>query len=297
MKITREHVIWGYRLFLGREPESEEVVEQKLRTTSTVAELRRAFVMSGEFRAAVDVVGPADASNIVIKEIGSGVRLFVDLADSHIGLNVVRDAYEPDERAFILSHLRPGDVVVDVGANIGFFSILMAARVGTEGHVSSFEPLNRNATLLERSIAENQFQSRITVRRAGVANREGTLELISPIVTNNWGGAYLRTDSADVPPEHELLSVPIVTLDACALRRPVQLIKLDAEGAEMLVLRGAPSASPNRPPFRFDRAQPAAARVSIEMFSGRRHRRDETDRRPLLHSRRRRRVRRRDHSV
>lgn len=239
MKITREHVIWGYRLFLGREPESDLVVEQKLAAVRSVDELRRAFVMSGEFRAAVDVVAAVDISNIVIKEIADSLRLFVDLADTHVGLNVVLGAYEPDERAFIVSHLRVGDVALDVGANIGFFSILMAAQVGAAGHVYSFEPLNRNAALLERSVAENRFQTRVTVTRAAVAEAHGTLELISPRVTNNWGGAYLRTDSSEVPADHELLSVPIVTLDTCALRRPVRLIKLDAEGAEMRVLRGA----------------------------------------------------------
>lgn len=239
MKITREHVIWGYRLFLGREPESDLVVEQKLAAVRSVEELRRAFVMSGEFRSAVDVVATVDVSNIVIKEIDDSLRLFVDLADTHVGLNVVLGAYEPDERAFIVSHLRAGDVALDVGANIGFFSILMAAQVGPAGHVYSFEPLNRNAALLERSVAENRFQTRVTVTRAAVAEAQGTLELISPRVTNNWGGAYLRTDSSEVPADHELLSVPIVTLDTCALRRPVRLIKLDAEGAEMRVLRGA----------------------------------------------------------
>ena len=239
MKVTREHVVWGYRLFLGREPESEFVVAQKLAAVRTVEDLRQAFVISGEFRASIDVVGAVERTNIVIKEIDDGLRLFVDLADTHVGLNVTLGAYELDERSFVLSRLHPGDVAIDVGANIGFFSIQMAGKVGAEGHVYSFEPLNRNAALLERSIGENRFNSRVTLTRAAVADAEGTLELVTPRITNNWGGAYLRTDSAEVPPGHELLSVPIVTLDQCAIRRPVRLIKLDAEGAEMLVLRGA----------------------------------------------------------
>ncbi|MEY2497395.1 MAG: hypothetical protein QOD12_951 [Verrucomicrobiota bacterium] len=241
MKPSREHVIWGYRLFLNREPESETVVEQKLRSAPSVAELRRQFVSSVEFREQIDAFENFDATNIVIKEIAGNLRLFVDLGDSQVGLNVISGSYELQEREFILATLTPGDIAIDVGANIGFFSILMAGRVGSIGHVYAFEPLPRNASLLERSIAENDFQSRITLFRDAVADRAGSLELISPIVTNNWGGPYLRTGEAVVPPGHEITIVGLGKLDDYPVRRPVRLIKLDAEGAELLALRGAQS--------------------------------------------------------
>jgi FkbM family methyltransferase len=239
MKLSREHVVWGYRLFLNREPESEGAIEQKLRSATSVADLRRQFVGSREFHEQIDTVANFDATNIVIKEIAPGLRLFVDLADSHIGLNVISGSYEPDEREFILKVLKAGDMAIDIGANIGFFSMLMAERVGPTGHVCAFEPLPRNASLLEQSVAENDFQTRITVARAAIGDRPGSLELISPIFTNNWGGPYLRTGSAVVPPEHETTVVPVIKLDDHPLQRPVSFIKLDAEGAEMLALRGA----------------------------------------------------------
>jgi FkbM family methyltransferase len=180
-----------------------------------------------------------DATNVVIKEIGADLRLFVDLADTHIGLNVVSGSYEPIEREFILTTLKPGDIAVDIGANIGFFSVLMAERVGPSGHIYAFEPLPRNASLLERSIAENDFQTRVTLARAAIADRAGALELISPVFTNNWGGSYLRTGAAIVPSEHEITKVPVIKLDDYPMRRPVSFIKLDAEGAELMALRGA----------------------------------------------------------
>jgi len=238
MNVTREHVVWGYRLFLNREPESEAVIEQKFRSATSVAELRRQFVLSDEFRTQIKVVADFDATNVVIKEIISGLRLFVDLADSHIGLNVVSGTYEPDEREFILSNLKPGDVALDIGSNIGFFSILMAGQVGPEGRVYAFEPLPRNASLLERSVAENKFEHRLSVVRAAVGDHEHTLELISPVTTNNWGGPYLRTGDTSVPPEHETTMVRVIRLDEFPLRRPVSFIKIDAEGAELLALRG-----------------------------------------------------------
>ena len=239
MQLTREHIVWAYRLFLGREPESEEIIHEKLAGLRSVADLRRDMVCSSEFRAGVARTAAFDATNVVIKEIGNGLRLFVDLADSHIGGNVLNGTYEPDEQEFVRSTLNDDANVIDVGANIGVFTILMASRVGREGHVYAFEPLPRNAALAERSIAENKFESRVTLSRAAVGNRPGQIELISPITTNNWGGPYLRTPGTQVPRDHETTTVPMVTLDGLQLRRPISFIKLDAEGAEALVLRGA----------------------------------------------------------
>jgi FkbM family methyltransferase len=232
-------VIWAYRLFLDREPESESVIQEKLHSTGTVAALRRQFFGSPEFHCQNNTIGDFDVENIVIKEIARGLRLFVDLNDAHIGLNVVAGSYEPDERKFILEILKAGDIAIDIGANIGFFSMLMADRVGPTGHVYAFEPLPRNASLLEQSVAENDFQGLITTERSAIGDHVGKLELISPIVTDNWGGPYLRIGQAVVPSGHQLTMVPVIKLDEYPLRRPVSFIKLDAEGAELLALRGA----------------------------------------------------------
>lgn len=239
MKPSREHVIWGYRLFLNREPESEAVIEDKLRSAPSVTELRRQFVVSTEFRDQIDVIADLNAANVVIKEIGDGLRLFIDLADRHIGLNVISGSYEPDERAFVLATLKAGGIAVDIGANIGYFSVLMADCVGSSGHVYAFEPLPRNASLLDRSVSENHFETRLTVEHAAIGDHAGSFELISPRITTNWGGSYLRTGGGPVPPEHETTMVPVMTLDEYPLRQPVNFIKLDVEGAELLALRGA----------------------------------------------------------
>lgn len=239
MKITREHVIWGYRLFLNREPESEEVIEQKLRACTSIGELRTVFASALEFRHSLRQVEPFDTTNIVIKELPGGARLYVDLADRHIGVGVLSGTYEADERQFIENHLTSGDVAVDVGANIGFFAVVMATAVGPEGRVHAFEPLPRNSDLLEKSIRENGYEARVVLTKAAVSDVPGILELISPVATNNWGGAYLHAPGQPVPADHEVHRVPVVRLDEQPLRRPVKLIKLDVEGAELRALRGA----------------------------------------------------------
>jgi len=239
MQLTREHLVWAYRLFLDREPESEVVIKRQLQGLSSVKELRRQFVNSAEFRSQVEVIASSDKCNIVIKEIAEHLRLFVDLSDTHIGWNIVNDSYEPEEREFVVQALDDRATAIDVGANIGFFTMVMAKRVGAHGHVYAFEPLPRNTSLLTRSVSENNFDSRVTVSQAAVGDQPGQMELLSLILTNNWGGPYLRTGNLPVPPDHEVTMVPVVHLDGCALRRPIKLIKVDAEGAEMLVVQGA----------------------------------------------------------
>jgi FkbM family methyltransferase len=176
---------------------------------------------------------------VIIREIAPGVRLFIDLSDHVIGLNVLRGQYEQDEIRFVRGLLRPGDSAIDVGGHIGFFTMQMAAAVGPEGRVYAFEPLDTNAELLERSIAENGFGDRIRFRRAAVGAEAGTATLTFPVETLNSGGAYLLRDGTAALAGNRRQEVPLVALDALDLRRPVRFIKMDVEGAEPQVLRGA----------------------------------------------------------
>lgn len=240
MSVNRNDVIWAYRLFLEREPESEQAIEQKLRSVNSISELRSQFLASPEFQNRSGLVAAAPEGNVIIKEI-DGVRLFIDLSDLHIGLNIVNGVYERDELDLIRRTVKQGQSVIDVGANIGFFTIMLADCVGPSGRVHAFEPLPRNFGLLEQSVAENDFQNRVTIECAAVGAEPGRMHLISPCRTNNWGGPYLRTGNDLMPPGHEAREVVVVQLDRHSLRRPISFVKLDAEGAELMVLQGARS--------------------------------------------------------
>jgi len=236
--LTREHVIWAYRLLLDRDPEDEQVIEKKVQGLASVKDLRAELVSSAEYRDKNPDFAQSNERNLVIKDL-DGVRLVVDLSDHAIGLNIIRGRYEQNELAFVKSMLRPGDHVLDCGAHIGLFTMHIASWVGAHGSVTAFEPFPDNADCLARSIRENHFDDRVVLERAAVGESEGTVNLVFAAETRNKGGAFIETAATQAPPRHERMPVKIFALDTYPLRRPVRFIKLDVEGAEPHVIRGA----------------------------------------------------------
>ena len=235
--LTRDHVIWAYRILLDREPENEAVVTAKQAGYQSTKQLRTDIVTSAEYADKNPDFAATNTRNVVIKELDGGVRLFVDLSDHAICLRIVRDDFEREELAFIRSVVRRADNVVDVGANVGFFAVQMTSMVGAEGTVTAFEPFEENADLLERSIAENGFEGRLRLKRAAVSNSTGVAHITFSPGALNSGGAYLAAGT--VPQGHAVRTVAVITLDEAAIPRPVSFVKMDAEGAEALVLEGA----------------------------------------------------------
>jgi len=236
---TREHVVWAYRLFFDREPENAAAIKEKLNALDTTKALRMEFMTSEEFRRRSPDLAFMNERSIVIKEIEKNVRMFVDLSDCVIGLSIVRGNYELEETEFIRRTVKPGQNVLDIGANIGCFAFTMASIVGAKGMVYAFEPIARNAELLKRSIHENRFSKRVVLERVAVADKAGEIELVTPERSVNWGGAHLRAGDAELPEGHVAEKVKAVALDDYSFRRPISFIKIDIEGAEPLALRGA----------------------------------------------------------
>lgn len=235
-RLSREHVIWAYRILLDRDPESDAAIQPKLAGCRSTQQLRADIVTSQEYRDKNPDFAHTNDRTIVIREFDDGVRLFVDLSDHAIGLPIVRDQYERSELAYVRRTVTPGDHVLDLGAHIGFFTMHMAARVGPHGSVTAFEPFDENATLLERSIQENRFEGRVRLERAAVARKSGTAALAFATETLNSGGAFLASDPSVAG--HQVRQVRAVALDDLSLPGPIAFIKMDVEGAEPLMLQG-----------------------------------------------------------
>jgi FkbM family methyltransferase len=237
--LTRDHIVWAYRLLLDREPENEAVIEPKLKAYAGTRELRADIMSSEEFRANNQDFAQANTRTVVIAELGDGLRLLVDLADHAIGLNIVRGRFEQSELQFIRRVVGPGQTVIDAGAHVGFFTIHLAALVGDTGRVWAFEPSTDNADLLARSIVENRFERRVTLHRAALAETGRRAQLVYARETLNTGGAFLLPPGALVPAGHEARAIELMALDELDLPRPVSFLKMDVEGAEPRLVAGA----------------------------------------------------------
>ncbi|MET3580224.1 FkbM family methyltransferase [Mesorhizobium robiniae] len=166
----------------------------------------------------------------------AGLRIFSRGADP----DFARGTYEFPIQEAIVSLLEPGNVFYDVGANIGFFSLIAARRVGSHGQVYAYEPVPRNAAAIRRSRDVNRL-STIQVFAEAVGAVTGDAELL---LARHLGGATLANVST--PPDvNGRLSVRTTTLDDSIARyglRPPTLVKIDVEGAEIDVLRGMTAA-------------------------------------------------------
>lgn len=234
------HVIWAYRIILERKPENWQAIIGRVKAYSTIKQLRTELLASPEFRLKnPEAIPYTKQQSIVIKELDPGLRLFVDLSDVVIGLNIVLGSYETSETAFVKKTVQPGQSVIDLGTNIGYFTMHMAARVGSSGQVYGFEPLPRNADMVTKSIAENRFEDRVVLHRAAVGSEPSKTHLLYAIETMHSGGSYLVNEDSTSLKGHAVLEVDLLSLDQLDLRRPVSFIKMDIEGAEPLACRGA----------------------------------------------------------
>jgi FkbM family methyltransferase len=162
-----------------------------------------------------------------------GLQIWVNLFDGFVSFGVLQGNWENDEVDFMLSCLGPGDGVIDAGANIGVFTLQAARAVGEAGRVYAFEPMRTTFGMLERSVRANGFQDRCKLYNEGLgaASASGSFHLSSH--ATNPGSSYISADASGDE------AIQIRPIDAIAYERPVRFIKIDVEGFEPHIIRGA----------------------------------------------------------
>jgi FkbM family methyltransferase len=165
-----------------------------------------------------------------------GVRVVVpnslDLITPYV-LREQQDFFE-DELRFVRKLLGPGQKVIDIGANYGVYTLPMAQKVGSSGHVWAFEPTSSTAQILAEGIKENAF-AQVTLEQKAVSSAPGVAQLsLQPHAELN---SIIHGQSAAGESE----TVRVVTLDECMDRyrwADIELIKIDAEGEENNIVKG-----------------------------------------------------------
>ena len=170
----------------------------------------------------------------VLHPARAAVRDHIMFLDRNDSLQLaMRGVYEPVTTALITRLVRPGDTVIDIGANIGYYTLIFARLVGDRGRVVAFEPDPDNFDLLARNVAANGYEN-VTLVRGAVAARAGMLRLYRSATNDGDHRTY------DVRDGRTSVEVEAVRLDEywTADRGTVDLIKMDIQGAEGAALEG-----------------------------------------------------------
>ena len=160
-----------------------------------------------------------------------GHKIFLDPNDAlDLSINPV---YEPELTAMIQSETRPGDVAVDIGANIGYYTLILARCVGPDGRVFAFEPDPVNFAVLQKNILTNGYKNVVALNKA-LSDQAASAKLF--LAPDNLA------DHRIFDPGDGRQSIPIETLvfdeflaDASV---EINVIKMDIQGAEYRALRG-----------------------------------------------------------
>ena len=262
MTATEADIRAAYRLLLMREPDPqgfEHFMEWVNETQAGPAELAEQFLRSPEYRQHhVDPsahVPNAPAAGLIKVDLGD-YAVFASERDALIGGSLVNGngSYEPNVMVHFKNGLHSGDFVLDIGANIGIFTMAAASLVGPSGQVIAVEPLPANHRSLYAGIIQNRFEN-VSVMPFAASDRSGLIPAICAVDSSN-GILGVRAQSGS-----EEYSVPTHRLDDVLATLPrLDVIKIDIEGHEPAAWRGMKTLIEKHRPVIFSEFSPIAMR-------------------------------------
>jgi FkbM family methyltransferase len=161
----------------------------------------------------------------------NGTRAIVDAGEDSIKGSVFSGLMEFVDMAYVLHVLRPEDVFVDVGANVGSYTLLACGAIGANGF--AFEPVPETFTRLMDNLRLNNITERVQAMNIGISNKQG--ELFFTADENCTNHVLSDSDAKAV----SSIRVPTMSLDAVLSEASPTFIKIDVEGFELPVIEGA----------------------------------------------------------
>lgn len=162
-------------------------------------------------------------------------KMFVDTADVGLSSHLLLDGYWEMWLTEVMAQVvRPGMTAVDVGANLGYFTLLMADLVGPGGRVEAFEPNPSIAARLRRSVSVNGFDDRVTIHEQPLSDEDGA-EVSLVVPEGEPKNAYVLPAGETRSDAHRLVAR---RFDAIAGLDRADVVKIDADAAEEAIWRG-----------------------------------------------------------
>lgn len=255
MKATRDDVRYAYRLLLGREPDAEGLAHhcrEASRHSLPPEAIARSIMASDEFRSRNE--RPLRLREIQIED----VKIYPWLGDRLIGDSLSATAeYEPNVLPVFLKSLRPGHCVLDVGANVGIFSLLAAKRVGSDGRVYAFEPIAKNIQSLCAGIIGNGFTN-ISLIPLAASDRAGAVAMHPTDDSSNG----IVNERVSEPGDLDMAPMNRIDSLLSGIQR-LDVIKIDIEGYEPCAWKGIRSLVEKFRPLIFSEFSPVAIRNTL----------------------------------
>jgi FkbM family methyltransferase len=227
---TEADILACFRLLLGRAPNPEELRGHMMRVGEPLSAILPSYLNSLEFSNRA-LTATSDSQETVATVLPD-FTIYSAMDDLSVGKYVRDDSYEREVAAVFRAQLKPGMKVVDIGANIGYFTMLSAGIVGPSGHVLAVEPNARNARLLEASRRANHFEN-ISIAQVAAGRETGLLVLNT---------SHSNGTTSSLPDEASRIfnaeTVACVRLDTLLQTAWVDFLKIDVEGAEYNALLG-----------------------------------------------------------
>ena len=162
-----------------------------------------------------------------------GGVLYLDRTDFVITPQLLNESYESYETSVLAGILKEGDVVVDAGANIGYYTFIFSKIVGVTGKVFAFEPNPESFKILEKNIKKNHLEN-VFLFNMALGDYNGAAKLY----LNDYNKGDNRLYSSDG--KQSCVTIGCTTLDtAIPTNERVDFIKMDTQGSEVLILKGA----------------------------------------------------------
>lgn len=189
--------------------------------------------------------------NTVEQGFGKGLKIYLDKSAIGTSEEMVSGTYDDYFFNSLQKHKPKGKIIFDIGTHIGYNALVFAKMVGTKGKVVAFEPNTFNRERLEMNVAKNsEIAERITVEGYALGDKEGTADFLMTNTVDGGSSSGSFLDDAHTNMEHSMyekelgfqrVKTKIITLDGYIKKQKVKpdFLKIDVEGAEQLVLKGA----------------------------------------------------------